>query len=187
MSLKLLNEQSNDAKILLLTDDSTWGTAPLPAVSTITSVQLQIWYKTVNDQDYQDDPYTIDYTFTTPTQSELVFSITSDLIGLGTDQVLTDGVYKIQYIASDGTGIDPDPWDFDSALELLLDANIRNEVDKKVGKIPFLYYANNNYYTKTIDDALLSQSLYDGMNANAYVAQQDGILTVLETLQRQTD
>ena len=180
MGLKLLNSQSNDAKILYLTDDSTWDDGTLPVVGDVTTVQLQIWYKTVDAPDYQSTPYVVNQAFANPTQDELVFEITSDLVGLGVDQPLTDGIYKIQYIVNS-------TWQFDSELELLLDALIRNEVDKKVGKIPFLYFANNNYYTKTIDDALLSQSLYDGMNANAYVAQQNGILIVLETLQRQTD
>lgn len=184
MSLDLLNDQSNDARILYLTDNSTWDDGDLPAWGTITSASLEISYKTPDIPDGTND-YTKDITdiFTgASSQSDLIFQITSIDIGLGGGLQLPDGIYSVNYIVSNGV----DTWQFDARIELLLDAIIKVKVYKIVGSTPAKYICSNNYYTKPIDDNLLIQSLYDSLQANAYIAKQDGILAILETLQRQT-
>lgn len=189
MGLALNDSQSNDAKILKLIDQSIWDDGTLPAWNTITSAILTISYKTPEIPDGTDDSLKdVTSVFTAATtQDDLVFSITSSDLGLGGDVKLPDGIYSINYTVSDGTGLNGDPWSFDSRLETLLDAIIKFDVYRIVGSTPAKYICANNYYTKPIDDNLLIQSLYDAMQANAYVAKQDGILKVLETLQRQTN
>ncbi|GAG13605.1 unnamed protein product, partial [marine sediment metagenome] len=171
-------------KILYLGDESTWDDGDLPPWQDITSATLAISYKTPEIPDG-----TIDYNkdvidiFTAATeQSDLVFSVTSVDLELGSNVPLPDGIYSIDYTVSDGVGT----WSFPSRLELLLDNIIKFEVYRIVGSTPAQYVCANNYYTKPIDDNLLIQSLYDALQANAYVAKQNGILQVLETLQRQT-
>lgn len=184
MSLKLNNTQTNDAKILYLIDASTWDDGDLPDWTAITSASLEISYKST-DMPEGTEFYTkdiIDVFNAAASQSDLVYSVTSVDVGLGGDARLPDGIYNIDYIVSDGTST----WQFDSDLELLLDAQIKFEVYKRVATTPIKYICANNYYTKPIDDNLLIQSLYDSLQANAYVAKQDGILAILETLQRQT-
>lgn len=185
MGLILDDNQTNDAKILYLTDQSTWDDGTLPPWQNITSAELIISYKTPEIPDGTID-YSKDITsiFTgASSQNDLVFSVTSVDIGLGGNQQLPDGIYSINYIVSDGV----DTWQFDSRLELLLDVIIKFEVYTIVGSTPAKYVCSNNYYTKPIDDNLLIQSLYDGMQANAYVARQDEILKILEDLQRRTE
>lgn len=184
MSLKLNNTQTNDAKILYLIDASTWADGDLPPWQNITNAILTISYKTPEIPDGTEDYFTdVTAVFTNATtQDDLVFTITSVNIGLGGDVQLPDGIYSINYQVSDGN----QTWQFDSRLELLLDAVIKFEVYKRVATTPAKYICANNYYTKPIDDNLLIQSLYDSLQANAYVAKQDGILAILETLQRQT-
>lgn len=184
MSLKLNNTQTNDAKILYLVDASTWANGDLPNWGDIASASLVVSYKTPDILDG-----TIDYVkdisnvfIAASSQSDLVYTVTSTDLQLGGDVALPDGIYSINYIVSNGT----QTWQFDSKLELLLDAQIKFEVYKRVATIPAKYICSNNYYTKPIDDNLLIQSLYDSLQANAYVAKQDGILAILDTLQRQT-
>jgi hypothetical protein len=184
MSLALNSTQTNDAKILYLIDESTWDDSDLPPWQDITSATITISYKTPEIPDGTIDyPKDVQSIFdAATTQADLVFPITSVDIGLGGDVQLPDGIYAIDYTVSDGAEV----WTFPSRLDILVDAIIKFEVYRIVGSTPAKYICANNYYTKPIDDNLLIQSLYDAMQANAYVAKQDGILKILETLQRQT-
>lgn len=186
MGLVLNNQQTNDAKILYLTDESTWDDGDLPVYTAITDAYLDIYYRT---PDGISEIYNINVTniFTgAASVDDLIFPITSIDVGLGGDVVLPDGIWTVAYTVTDGTGTGGDPWSFDSDLELLLDAIIKVEVYRQVSTIVTKYYCSNNYYTKPIDDILLIKGLYDSMLASAYVAKQDEIINILEVLQRQT-
>jgi len=182
MSLVLLNEQSNDGMTLYLTDASTWGSDGIPALLDVDSVELTVQYETPDGVStvYDFDAQTI-LDAAAGDASLLIYPITMSSLGLGVTK-LPDGIYTINYsVVDDVTTITMDQ------LGLLLDAQIKAEVYRRVGSIQYQYYANNNYYTKPIDDTLLLQSLYDSMLASAYVAKQEEIIKVLETLQRLTD
>lgn len=181
MGLALENSQTNDALTLTLTDASTWG-VDLPAYTTVTSAILTLTYKTPSNTS-GSTTYTKNVTsiFTgASSTSDLVFPITSVDVGLGGGVQLPDGIWTVTYtvIANSTT------YTFDSDLELLLDAIIKAEVYKKVATMSSLYFANNNYFVKPIDDILLLNSLYEAMLKSAYVAKQTEILNILDVLQR---
>jgi len=189
MGLILENSQTNDAKILYLTDESTWGSDGIPDFATfkadMVSAYITIKYKVSND----DDEVTVSPNYDisgiigeATTVADLIYPVTSVTVGLGTDVALTDGIWAIGYYLTDSG----ETYQFDADLELLLDATIKAEVYKRVGKIAYQYYCSNNYYTKPIDDDLLIQSLYDAMVSSTYIAKKEEILKILEVLQRQT-
>lgn len=188
MGLKLLNSQTNDAKILYLQDQSTWGDGDLPSFSSITHAQLDISYKTP-DIPEGSQVYTADVTNvfnSASSQDDLLFPVTyinqpivDEAVGVNP---LPDGVWIVMYTVSNGVT----SWSFDANLELLLDAQIKAEIYKHVGSIAYKYYCSNSYVTKPIEDDLLLKSLYDSMQASAYVAKHEEILKILEVLQRQT-
>lgn len=185
MGLVLNNQQTNDAKILYLTDASTWGSDGLPAYTSITAAELEIYYK---DPDYPDGTavQTIDVTdiFTgASTAADLIFPviINSGNIGVadsGVDQ-LPDGIWVIEYNVTWSGGNDS----FDSPLELLLDGVLKADIYSKLATVNYQYLCSNNYYTKPIDDVLLLYCLRQGVLANAYVAQQSNIVDTIETIQ----
>jgi len=185
MALILNSEETNDGTILYLTDASTWGSDSVPAFADVDSVALTVQYETPDGVSvvYNFDAQTI---FTTAQgladPSLLIYPITMVSLGIGaaTDP-LPDGIYTINYSVVDNAVTT----DMDQ-IGILCDALIKTEVYRIVGDIQYQYYANNNYYTKQIDDALLIQSLYDSMQASAWVAKQEEIIKVLETLQRLT-
>lgn len=192
MSLILLNTQTNDAKVLYLTDASTWGLGDpaLPAYTAVSSASLSIYYKT---PDYPDGttPVTIDIisVFNAAlSASDLIFPIVMGSVpALDADAVgineFADGIYIISYTVSDGVST----WTFDSALELLVDGVIKVEIYRQLGQIPLKYVASNNYYTKPMDDILLLKCLHYSMEADAYVAKKEQLLETLDTLQRLTE
>jgi len=188
MSLILLNEQTNDGKILYLTDASTWNDGTIPAFATfqatMVSANITIKYKTPTNTSWSSI-YTYDISSiitAATTVADLIYPITSVQIGLGSNLALPDGIYSIGYNLTDNVTT----YSFASELELLLSNIIKAIVYKQVGAIAYKYYCANNYYTKPIDDVLLIKSLYDSMIASAYVAKQPEILNILEVLQRQT-
>lgn len=188
MGLSLLTEQTNDAKILYLTDVSSWNDGDLPSFSSINHAQLDISYKTPEIPE-GSVVYTADVTsifLEASTQSDLVFPITFTTQPIVMDPIgvnpLPDGIWIVMYTVSNGVT----SWSFDSNLEILCDAQIQAEIYKRVGQIAYKYYCSNNYVTKPIEDDLLLKSLYDSMQASAYVAKHDEILKILEVLQRQT-
>lgn len=184
MGLVLTNTQSNDAKILYLTDQSTWDDGTLADWSTVTAASLSLSYKTP-DVPGGTAVYAKDVTsvFTgASTVDDLVFEVTSTDVGLGSNVALPDGIWTIGYDVTDANGSHT----FESDLEILLDATVKSDVYKKVASISYLYYAANNYYTKQIDDIHLLKALYDSMIASAYVAKQEEILDILDVLQRLT-
>lgn len=189
MGLILDNEQTNDAKILYLTDLSTWGTDGIPDFATfqadIVSAYITIQYKTSNDDDWVVVSPNYDIAsiiVAASTVADLIYPVTGTVVGLGEDAPLPDGIWAVGYYLTDSSTT----YQFDTDLELLLDATIKSEVYKRVGTIAYQYYCNNNYYTKPIDDDLLLQSLYDAMVSSTYVAKKEEILKILEVLQRQT-
>ncbi len=185
--LILNSEQSNDGITLYLTDASTWGSDSVPAFADVDSVELTVQYETPDGlsvvYDYTTDAQTIfDAAQLAGDSSLLIYPITMVSLGIeaATDP-LPDGIWTINYSVVDNvttTTMDE--------LGILLDAQIKAEVYRRVGSIQYQYYANNNFYTKPIDDVLLLQSLYDSMLASAYVAKKEEIIKVLETLQRLT-
>jgi len=185
MALILNNSQTNDAITLYLTDTSTWGSDGVPAFLDVDSVALTVQYETPDGitEAYPFDAQTIfDAAQLAGDETLLIYPITMLSLGIGaaTDP-LPDGIYTINYSVVDNittTSMDQ--------LGILCDAIIKAEVYRRVGSIQYQYYANNNFYTKPIDDVLLLQSLYDSMLASAYVAKQEEIIKVLETLQRLT-
>lgn len=188
MALSLLNQQTNDGKILYLTDISTWDDGTLPPFSSITSAQLEIFYKTP-DIPEGTEVYTFDvinFFNDALEQSDLVFPVTFTNQPIIADDTginpLPDGIWFIMYTVSDGV----ETWSFPSNLQILADAQIKAEIYKRVGSIAYKYYCSNNYVTKPIEDDLLLKSLYDAMLTSAYVAKHDEILKILEVLQRQT-
>jgi len=185
MALILNSQQTNDATILYLTDASTWGTDGIPAFLDVDTVALTVQYETPDGVSvvYNFDAQTIfDAAQVAVDESLLVYPITMASLGIGaTTDPLPDGIYTINYSV-----VDNGVTDTMDQIGILCDALIKAEVYKKVGSIAYQYYANNNYYTKPIDDVLLIQSLYDSMLANAYVAKQEEIIKILETLQRLT-
>lgn len=194
MGLILSSLQTTDAKLLYLTDASTWGSDGLPTFAALkadlVSAVLRISYKTPDIPD-GTDVVIIDISAiwtSASTEDDLIYKIkfpiptSIDGTEVG-DQELPDGIWSINYILTDSS----QTYQFSSNLELLLDNVIKVKVFNNTATIPTKYFSNNNYYTKEIDDALLIDSLYYSMNANAYVAQQSQILTVLEILQRQLD
>ena len=190
MALDLTSEQTNDAKILYLTDASTWGSDSIPAFATfkanMVSAELEISYKST---DYPDgtDSVTVDISqiFTDATDEtdliyNIVFPIPSSLDGTETGiSQLPDGVWTINYILTDNSDT------YEVTLEFLLDEIIKADVYKEVAKIPLKYLCANHYYTKQIDDILLISGLYYSLQANAYIAKQDYIIEILDTLERQ--
>jgi len=185
MGLILNNEQTNDGKILYLTDQSTWNDGDLPAYTTIDSAILSISYKT---PDYSIVEVDIDVTsvFTNAASvDDLVFRITMEDLGGNANDPLPDGLYFIQYKVSNNGGTTY-PWSFDDYLKLLLDALIHGIVYEKLSTIAYKYMCANNYYTKPIDDIILLNALYESMLASAYVSKQEEILNLLDVLQRQT-
>lgn len=187
MRLALNNSQTNDAKILYLTDNSTWGSDSVPALAAVTSASIQLWKKEPDDDDF------VEYTaidvlevFTTAAgdSSLLIFPIvfnsgvSLDVDAVGISQ-FPDGIWKVQYTINESVT-------FDSVLELMLDQIIKFKIYKELGQIPLKYLASNNYYTKPMDDVLLQKCLHYSMEASAYVAKQDEILNTLDTLQRLT-
>ena len=188
MALALTNAQTNDSKILYLTDNSTWGSDGIPALGSVTTAVLQITYKTPDLYDFttveEIDVISV-FTAAAGSASLLVFPIEFNSVpqldtdGIGIAQ-LPDGIWKIQYIIN-GTV------DFDSPLDLLLDMTIKTKIYSELAQVPIKYISANNYYTKPIDDVLLLKCMHYGMEANAYVAKQPAILNILETLQRQTN
>lgn len=189
MGLVLNNEQTNDAKILYLTDASTWGSDGIPVFATfkadMVSAYITIKYKTPANTDWTIVATNFDISgiiTAATTVADLIYPLTSVEAGLGSDLALSDGIWSIGYYLTDSGDI----YSFDTDLELLLANVIKAEVYKQVGSIASKYYCANNYYTKPIDDILLIKSLYDSMIASAYVAKQPEILNILEVLQRQT-
>lgn len=194
MGLVLSSLQTNDAKLLYLTDASTWGSDGIPAFATLKadlqSAILQISYKTPDEPDGTD---VVDVDISAiwsaaTSENDLIYiikfpipaSIDGSEVG---DEELPDGIWSINYVLTDSS----DTYQFPSNLELLLDNVIKVKVYNNTASIPTKYFSSNNYYTKEIDDALLIDGLYYSMNANAYVAQQTQILNVLDILQRQLD
>lgn len=185
MGLGLTNSQTNDAKILYLSDNSTWGSDGVPALGTVTSASLIISYKTPDLDDYTAD-LVIDITqvFTDAAGDEtlLVFPLTfgsqpelnTSPIGVNS---FPDGIWKITYEVSDGTTVS-------KLVELLLDMQIKTKIYSDLATIDVKYTCANNHYTKPIDDVLLSWVQYLGMGANAYIAKKEEVLNILETLQR---
>lgn len=185
MGLVLTNAQTNDAKILYLTDASTWGSDGLPAYTSVTEASLSIYYK---DPDNPTGTTTtvidvIDIFTSAQSASDLIFPIVISGGSIGTadsgiDQ-LPDGIWVIQYdIVWPGGSAD-----FDSPLELLLDGIIKSEIYKDLATVNYQYLCSNNYYTKPIDDTLLLYCLRQSILANAYVAQQSNIINAIETIQ----
>ena len=187
MALGLINAQTNDARLLYLTDNSTWGSDGVPALGSVTSAVLQISYRDTTLDNFTT-PIEIDvlsiFTAANGDTSLLVFpiefnsapSLDDDGVGIN---ALPDGIWKIQYIIN-GT------IEFPSTLELLLDMNIKTVIYRNLSTVPVKYLCANNYYTKPIDDILLEKSLHYAMEANAYVAKQSEILNILDTLERLT-
>jgi len=186
MALILTNNQTNDGITLYLSDESIWGSDGLPAFADVTNVALTIAYETPTEtvaaMTYTNALTIFQAAQTAVDESLVVYPITMLSLGIGAAGApLPDGIWTVTYSVTSGAGtVVMDP------ISLLLDALIKTEVYKKVGAIQYSYYANNNFYTKPIDDTLLIQSLYDSMLANAYVAKQEEILKILEVLQRQT-
>ena len=199
MGLKLDQKQSNDGKIFYLIDESTWGDGTLPSfqdmVANCTAANLRIKYAT---QDELNSDGTIDYIDNggngflvditsiiqnATTQYDLVYQVISTDLSLGSNIPLYDGVYLVMYtITSDGV-----TYEFETDLEVLLDALIKSEVYKRVSMIDYRYLCSNNYFTKDIDDTILIKALYDSMISSAYVARKEEILKLLDVLQRQTE
>jgi len=187
MALTLTNSQTNDSKILYLTDGSTWGSDSVPALASVVSASLSISYKTPDLTDYTD-PIVIDvisiFTAAAGDASLLIFPLvfgsepSLDASAVGINE-FPDGIWKIEYTISDGSEISIN-------IELLLDMQIKNVIYSKLASVPVKYLSANNYYTKPIDDILLEKCLYDSMTADAYVAKKDEILNTLEVLQRLT-
>ena len=185
MALSLISEQTNDAKILYLTDDSTWGSDGIPALASVTSAKIQLWSRLPDEDEFTEydeiDVMSI-FTVASGDSSLLIFplvfnsspSLDDTPVGIS---VFSDGIWKIQYTINDSVT-------FDSPLELMLDQVIKFEIYKKLSQLPLKYLAANNYYTKPMDDVLLQKSLHWAMEAMAYVAKQDEILETLDTLER---
>ena len=187
MALVLDNAQTNDAKILYLTDMSTWGTGGVPSLRSVTSAVLTVAYRTSTMESFSDEvtiPVTDVFTAANGDPSLLVFPIVfTNAPALSTSLVkgdaLPDGIWKIQYTINDTVT-------FESPMDLLLDNVIRSIIYKKLATIPMKYLCSNNFYTSKIDDIVTIKALHWSMEAGAYVAQQSNLLDILETLQRQT-
>ena len=187
MGLALNSQQTNDAKILYLTDASTWGSDGLPAYTDITDAVLTISYK---DPDYPagTDSYIInvfDVFEAASAASDLVFPIifnTQPALSISATGInqLPDGVWSIQYTLTYSGG----DITFPSPLEILVNGVIDAEVYKQLSTVLTKYLCSNNYYTKQIDDINLLFALNEGMKANAYVAQQSAIIKHIDTPER---
>jgi hypothetical protein len=187
MALILTSTQTNDAKVLYLTDGSSWGSDSVPAYTDVTDAYLTISYK---DPDYPtgttDTIVNIFDVFDNANSaSDLIFPIVFNtapalsVAGTGVNQ-LPDGVWSIQYTIEYVGG----PKSFDSPLEILVNGVIDAEVYKQLSTVLTKYLCSNNYYTKQIDDINLLFALNEGMKANAYVAQQSSIIKHIDTLER---
>lgn len=187
MSLILTSSQTNDAKILYLTDASTWGSDSIPELADVVSASLTISYKTTSLDDYTDD-VVVDITSifedAAGDSSLLIFplvisdgTITTGDTGV---DVFEDGVYDITYTVSDSTT------DYSLVADNYLDKNIKTAIYSELDQVNTKYLCANNYYTKPIDDILLEKSLYDSTISMAYLAKKEELLNVLELLQRLT-
>src|SRR6056297_3119679 len=105
MALALSFEQTDDGKILKVTDNSSTWDDTLPAIADVTSAKLTI--------DYNDTSYTINLMYDadndsdssndwensfgsgTATTDNLVWEVTTDMIDSSWDDVFPDGVYTI--------------------------------------------------------------------------------------------
>jgi hypothetical protein len=190
MALELISSQSNDAKILYLTDNSTWGTDGLPELSEVVSASIQLWKQEPDDDDFVEyDSIVVTSIFTAAAgdSSLLIFPFEFNTTpGLNYSpagiNVFPDGIWKVQYTITDSS----ESYEFASPAEIMFDQIIKFKIYKDLSQIPLKYLSANNYYTKPMDDVLLEKCLHYSMEASAYVAKQDEILETLDTLQRLT-
>ena len=192
MSLDLSTTQTNDAKILYLTDvTTTWGTDPSYDWTAVTAASLTITYNTTNNKDFGNpigDPGIVvditsifDAAIISGLQTDLVFTIDSDSLNLGSDAVLPDGIYRVTYEVTNGAT------SFNLTIDIKLDQNIKNGLYTKFASLPLMEFCNCKNMTKNVDDLVLSLGLLWSTDIAATVARKANILDTFESLERLVD
>lgn len=176
-------EQSNNGKVLTITDASKWGEETNPALTDITRVQVAISYDGTTYTNVIDED-SDDWVGSTPTQDELEWEVDVDTDAtfgaavFGSDDIYYDGIYTLLYTVTVGSGtFSP------TTHNIMLDYNVEKGVADAFKEQPYKFTATNIAYDEDIERNLLLESF---LRVEKY-SSRCGLTTkandILETLQ----
>lgn len=194
MDLTLSILEKSDLTALVLTDTTVgWGTGGNVAITAIDNVShtlhLDVKKKTLTGTVVYDtiNLYT-DADFGGPwtSQSDLVFTITPMKLlvdgavesGVTADSTIEDAVYTFTYTLDEGLGTE-----LSVEVVVLAYNDIKTKVYTKLRQVHPIYNAYD-FRSKEISDTLLQYSLLKSIEAMAYVALEDELVEMLDTIQK---
>jgi hypothetical protein len=165
-------EQSDDGKILVLSDTTDWVSPYSSTDTLVTHVTINMsWNGTNNSTSVVNDSYT------TPTpQTNLVWTIESGEFTNGSS-AFVDGFYTFEYNATaNGTA-------YQSEIIVLLDYNSKKYSYDLYMNAPYKL-KDSLYYNKDVERCALSNVLLKGMQYNAAVNQTLRATDILQSIVR---
>lgn len=184
LELSLSIEERNDSKAITFTDNSGvydlnnttgWGSPNLD-VGAITTLTLDV---SINSESRPQINLVTEFSLDgSSTYGDLIFLITNEILGYGSDDELPDGVYDITYTVDEGLQTESVV-----TYQILIDGVVRNTVYDLLRRIPFKY-TYGDCKAKDIMDALFAYSYLKAIENSAYVARIEELNINLELLQR---
>lgn len=214
LDLALTYEQSNDAKRVILTDDTGdysgtnaggWGT-PNPATSEVVvttdttvgryhltltpTVTISNGTETTYDVIDLRDTFSSEFTKTSGMTYELTPAMLisgGNSMGTATD-TFVDGVYKFIYKLTDAnTGTITDSVEYN----FLVDGNVRIALYEEIAVIPEVYncqiFNGDDQDYRTIVNTNFKYTYFQGMLSNPDISEKDDKIAILNTLERLLD
>lgn len=168
LTLSLTNTISNITEFTLtdstgnysVSNEGGWG-SPNIAISDVEYAHLIFTTPTgiLYDIDIIDD---LGIDFSTATISDLVYTVTNDMIGGVSGEVIPDGVYTVEYQISDSATWDNGGNDYSLTLTIMSYYEVQNSVFGRIGEIPTYYNCggcDNAYIKETSTLFMLLQSV----------------------------
>ncbi len=118
--------------------------------------------------------------------SELVFTITAELLGDAADSLLVDGLYKLEYtITYDGEHqavANPNPQTQILEVTILVYGQVKVATYEKLRNISTLYMCNDGCPSPEISEADLCGAYLSSIENSAYIAKTEELLSMLVVL-----
>lgn len=194
MALQLVLTKSISNYSILTLVDSTgdydvtdnpggWG-APNTALSAVNYAHLIIETPSgsVYDIDIEAD---LGIDFSTVTSDELIYNVSSDMLGRDTNELLDDGIYTIEYrISTDSSWVEGAGTNFSINVAVATYFEVQKKVFESIATIPDLYSCSK-CCTLQLKDIVTQYMMLQALVAAseyAYLTEFTNILTTLEQI-----
>lgn len=114
-------------------------------------------------------------------QDDMVYTITSDIMGDGLGNLLVDGLYTLTYIVESQIGAGAIKTDT-LTVTILVYGQVKVAVYQKLRQIPSLYICHDGRVKTVISEADLCGAYLSGIENSAYIAKTEELINMLVEL-----